>query len=697
VAHYPLDGGANDSIGGGGSGTVLLATAGQNRFAQNSTAIQFPGNDTIDSFIDLGSPAALRFSGDFTVSAWVTMAGGGTNPRILSNGQDAGYELLTAGASQNRRFEAHCAGQSMLSTNYFSEGDWLFVLLQREGSTLRLFVNGVLEGSLTLTDGPVYNFRCQIGKKAEFDGHWGGMIDEVRFYDRALTGAEVVQLYRFNEAGTNFMALPFAFTTLVGTPGIPGGSDGAGTGASFRFPIGIAVAASGDIYVTDGGNSTIRRIAPNGLASVFAGTPGISGSTDGAVSTARFGSPVGLAFDSGGSLYVVEQGNHTIRKITPAGVVSLFAGAVGQVGSANGTGVAARFNSPVSIVIDRSDVLFVADAGNQTIRRITTNAVVSTLAGSPGQSGSANGTGTAARFNGPYGMAIATDGALLIADVNNNCIRRSTTNGVVTTFAGSLGQGGAVDGPISSARFLFPFAVAADSAGNIFVADSGNNMMRSITPGGVVTTIGGIIGQSGSADGVGSRARFNNHRGMTMGPSNTLFIADTYNHTIRVGHPLNRVSLPIQPMNQIINSGSSSFLTVAGDLPGLSYQWYQGVSGDITRPITGATGPTFITPPLSTNSSFWVMVQNSFSSVASMTANVTVQQTAIAPTVSLNMVAGLTIDGTMGARYRVEYATNLAANSWIALTNLTLAAPRDFFADLDSANAPMRFYRVVVP
>lgn len=696
VAHYPLDGNAGDSIGGGGSGAVLLAIPGQNRLAQASTAMQFPGNDTIDSFIDLGTPPALRFAGDFTVSAWVCMAGGGTNPRILSNGQDSGYELLTAGTSQNRRIEAHCAGQALVSTNFYSEGEWLFVLLQREGSALRLYVNGVLEGSLTLNAAPTYNFKCQIGKKAEFDGHWGGLIDEVRFYNRALTGSEVAQLYGFNEAGTNLMALPFVFRTLAGTPGIPGSSDGVGTGASFRFPTGIAVAGSGEMFITDGGSSTIRRIFTNGLATVFAGSAGSPGSTDGPVIAARFNSPVGVAFDSAGNLYVVEQGSHTIRKITAAGVVSLLAGAAGQSGSANGNGTSARFNQPVSILADRSDVLFVADSANHTIRRVTTNGAVSTLAGSPGQSGTANGSGSAARFDSPYGLALTTDGALLVADVNNHCIRKATTNGLVSTFAGSPAQGGAADGPTSSARFLFPCALAADSSGNVFVADSGNNTLRSITAG-VVTTVGGMVGQAGSADGVGSRARFNNHRGMAIGPSNTLVIADTYNHTIRIGHPMDRIALLAQPVNQNISAGSSSALAVAGDLPGLSYQWFQGVSGDTSRPITGATAPLFITPPVSTNASYWVLVQNSFAAVPSATSTVTVQQTATAATVGLNMVAGLSIDGTSGARYRIEYTTNLVANSWVALTNLILASPRDFYADWDSANAPKRFYRVVVP
>ena len=210
-----------------------------------------------------------------------------------------------------------------------------------------------------------------------------------------------------------------------------------------------------------------------------------------------------------------------------------LAGLAGSSGSTDGTGSAARFNSPFSIAVDTAGNLFVADGGNHTIRKVTSAGVVTTLAGSAGSSGSTDGTGSAARFNSPEGIAVDTAGNVFVADTFNSTIRKVTSAGVVTTLAGTAGSTGSTDGTGSAARFKFPLDITVDTAGNVFVVDTENHTIRKITSAGVVTTIAGSAGNSGSTDGVGSAARFGSPKGIAVDTAGNLFVADQANHTIR--------------------------------------------------------------------------------------------------------------------------------------------------------------------
>src|SRR5438105_11807978 len=327
-------------------------------------------------------------------------------------------------------------------------------------------------------------------------------------------------------------------TTLAGLAGEDGSTDGTGSYARFSYLFGIAVDGAGNVYVTDLSN-TIRKITPAGVVTTLAGTPGVHGSADGAGSAAQFWQPLGIAVDSAGIVYVADQANSTIRKITPAGVVTTIAGAAGMFGSADGSGSAARFNAPDGIAVDSSGNLYVADTLNSTIRKITSTGVVTTLAGTPGGIGSADGTGSAARFNYPDALTVAGT-TLYVAEAYNSTIRKVTSTGVVTTFAGTAGAFGNVNGTGSAARFNSPYGVAATSTGIIYVADSGNHEIRKITPARGVTTFAGSAttdgGGIGSADGTGRIARFNYPNGVAV-TGTTVYVADTYNHTIRKFSP----------------------------------------------------------------------------------------------------------------------------------------------------------------
>ena len=331
-------------------------------------------------------------------------------------------------------------------------------------------------------------------------------------------------------------ATPYTFSTLAGSPGSIGSSDGTGTAARFFNPYTVAVDINGHVYVGDTINSTIRKITPDGEVTTLAGLAGTPGSADGTGSAARFNNPYGVAVDTNGNVYVGDTYNHTIRKVTPAGEVTTLAGLAGTSGSADGTGSAARFYQPEGAAVDGKGNVYVAEYLNHTIRKVTAAGVVTTLAGSAGNSGSADGTGSAARFWFPVGLAVDTGGNLYVADSGNQAIRKVTPAGVVTTIAGLFGVSGSTDGTGSAARFYYPYGVAVDNATNVYVADTSNFTIRKVTPERVVTTLAGLAQNYGSADGTGSAARFYYPDGVAVDTAGNLYVADGANDTIRKGN-----------------------------------------------------------------------------------------------------------------------------------------------------------------
>ncbi|MBE2284096.1 MAG: DUF839 domain-containing protein [Prosthecobacter sp.] len=330
-------------------------------------------------------------------------------------------------------------------------------------------------------------------------------------------------------------AQSYQWSVFAGQAGSPGSTNATGTTARFENPHGLSFDAAGNLYVAEWGANTIRKITPAGVVSTFAGLAGAQGSADGSGSAARFKRPHDTAVDAAGNVYVADAENHTIRKITPAGVVSTFAGLAGSAGSTNGTGTAARFNYPTSVATDSSGNVYVGDFSNHLVRKITPAGVVTTLAGLAGSAGVVNGTGSAARFNSPTGIAVDAAGNLFLADYSGHTIRKVTPAGVVTTVAGLAGSSGSADGAGSSARFYSPSEIALDAAGNLHVADIYNQTIRRVTPAGVVTTTGGLPGVSGSAVGIGLKARFALPSGIATGPDGHLYVAEHSNHRISRG------------------------------------------------------------------------------------------------------------------------------------------------------------------
>ncbi len=321
--------------------------------------------------------------------------------------------------------------------------------------------------------------------------------------------------------------------TLAGLPETPGSLDGTNATARFNDPAGIAIATDGTVFVADNQNHALRRIGTNGVVTTLAGLLGTPGAADGSGSTARFDSPTGLALGPDGALYVSDTGNHTIRRVTLAGAVTTLAGSAGSADYADGPASAVRFNQPLGLAVAPDGTVFVADSGNHLIRVIATNGTVSVLAGNPETFGSADGTGTNAFFNSPVGLALAPDGSLFVSDANNFTIRRVTVAGVVTTIAGAAGQDGSADGPAASARFGKPAELALAPNGTLYIADAAQHTIRRLTPDGRVSTIAGLVGADGAADGANGVARFFNPYGLAIAARGQLIVADTYNQTVR--------------------------------------------------------------------------------------------------------------------------------------------------------------------
>jgi len=383
---------------------------------------------------------------------------------------------------------------------------------------------------------------------------------------------------------------PTNIATLAGST-TQGFVDGSHTAAKFRSPISVAVDASGTVYVADSGNNSIRKITPAGVVSTLAGS-GVSGFVDDTGTAARFANPNGVAVDASGTVYVADSGGNRIRKITPVGVVSTLAGS-GVAGYVDDTGTAAQFNYPTGVSVDASGTVYVADQNNQRIRKITSLGVVTTLAGS-GVAGYVDDTGTAAQLNYPTGVAVDASGNVYVADQSNNRIRKITSTGVVSTLAGS-GTSGFADGTGTAAQFNTPYGVAVDALGNIFVADQYNNRIRKITSTGVVSTLAGS-GTHGFADGSGIDAQFYFPLGVAVDTSENVYVADATNNLIRkiiIDHISGDPTGQVGTHNVVLNANDGQ--------GGSTNQSFTITINDVTAPTLSTLAPSNNATDIATN------------------------------------------------------------------------------------------------
>jgi sugar lactone lactonase YvrE len=307
-----------------------------------------------------------------------------------------------------------------------------------------------------------------------------------------------------------------------------GNANGTRGTATFYLPRGVALDGNGNFYVADTGNNVIRKITSAGVVSTFAGS-GSVGNADDTGAAASFNSPGGVAVDSSGNVYVADSGNNVIRKINSAGVVSTFAGS-GSIGNADGKGAAASFSYPAGVAVDGNGNVYVADVNNNEIRKITPEGGVSTFAGSS-SIGYLDDTGTAAKFNVPVGIAADSSGIVYVADIENHVIRKITPAGEVSTLAGS-GSIGSADGSGSAATFIFPEGITIDSNDNLFLSDH-SGVIRKITAAGQVSTLAGSAFSYGNTNGTGAAATFFSPVGVAVDSSGNVYVADVLNNQIR--------------------------------------------------------------------------------------------------------------------------------------------------------------------
>ena len=328
---------------------------------------------------------------------------------------------------------------------------------------------------------------------------------------------------------------PLEIHTLAGNL-FEGATNGFGSNARFNNPNGVTVDVGGNVFVVDTGNGTIRKIAPNGLVSTLAGLAGNFGSANGSGSNARFHGPQSIAVDNLGNLYVSDAANSTIRLIAPNGSVSTFAGSAGVSNSYDGSSANARFYQPQGIAVDAIGNIYVADSWNATIRKMNPGGFVTTLAGLAGTTGAMDGTNSKARFHRPAGIACDSSFNLFVTDSMNHTVRKITSAGKVTTIAGMAGVWGSADGTNSGARFFQPQGIVVLNATNLLIVDSGNQTLRKVSAVGtnwVVTTVAGLTGSAGSTNGVGDDAQFYFASGIAKDSAGHIYVADSGNNEIR--------------------------------------------------------------------------------------------------------------------------------------------------------------------
>lgn len=357
---------------------------------------------------------------------------------------------------------------------------------------------------------------------------------KVKLIDRAFAGGGTSSLtvtpggyIAGDPENLGYVGLAGIVTTFAGN-GATGSIDGQGTSASFFHPRDAVLDAAGNVYVTDRDNFLIRKISSTGAVTTVAGN-GIKACTDGVGTAASFKFPIYIALDSNGNLFVSDYDSNAIRKIEPNGNVTTFAGN-GSTGTADGQGTLASFYGPAGLYVDASNNLYVCDRENHLVRKISPSGLVSTFAGN-GSNAVVDGSKLNASFKNPAGVTMDAAGNLYISDYVARNIRKIDTNGMVTTYAGN-GTSGFLDGPASSAMFKDVHDVTCDSQGNLYVADLGNRCIRKIYPTGMVATLAGNLG-TGFSDGTGGQASFTSPYGIGIDVQGRLYIADYGNNAIR--------------------------------------------------------------------------------------------------------------------------------------------------------------------
>jgi sugar lactone lactonase YvrE len=425
-----------------------------------------------------------------------------------------------------------------------------------DGNTVRTVTP---DGGVTTLAGSAFDYGSKdgIGQVVRFNSPCGIAVSPLGGVLVADTGNHTIRAIRFGNV----------VTTLAGAASL-GDADGPGLAARFRQPFAVAADDFGNVFVSDA-NRTIRRISPAGVVSTVAGMSGVAGSIDAKGSVARFLAPAGVVFDRSRNLFLGDGGT-TVRRMDPQGEVTTLAGFPGVYGSADGTGDSARFRYPDWLAVGPGGDLYVADGGNSTIRRVSPLGVVTTYAGSAGNAGSTDGVGNLARFRSPSGIAADAEGNLFVADMVNSTIRKIAPGGVVSTYSGLALNRTGPGGIDLLAEYMFPRGVAIDQRGSVLVSDSGSNRIMRIDKLRVTTTIGS--GLDGCLEGFEDAAQFV-PLGICVDPAGSLYLVDSRSVIMKGSRSLVPY-IHAQPSSRNAEVGSSvSFRVLAGGAGALFFQW----------------------------------------------------------------------------------------------------------------------------
>lgn len=545
--------------------------------AVNSIAITCVGPYTVGgtlSGLASGSTLVLTDNGSDTDS--VTSNGTFTFPTALKGGSAYAVGIATQPTLQTctvRNGDGDLGTTSVTSISIscvgpFSVGGIITGL--SSNTSLTVTDNGT--DAVTISANGSFSFPTALKPGSSF----AAVISQLPSGEKCgLTGATGM-VTASNYSGISITCAIPTLSLVAGALGGSGSVDGDRMTARLYNPTDVVADSAGNLYVADDFNALIRKIDTSGNVTTLAGKAKQMGTADGTGAAARFNDPASVAVDPSGNVYVVDEGVNTIREISPSGIVTTLAGTPLVYGTADGTGPSAKFESPGNIRWASDGTLYLTD--DVSIRNITTAGVVTTVyTGSAGLSGLdvsqhgivlasdvthktaikidlAAGTSTSlgTGFENPTGIVLAspssgTAGIIYVADEFASTLDAISTNGTVSTLAGSSGSPGYVDGTGSAARLYTPTFMSLNSAGNILIADQGGSTIRQATPGGIVTTVAGTPTQAGSANGPNPAARFNNPGILVADAAGNLYVGDS--NGIREITTAGQVSTPLSEGN----------------------------------------------------------------------------------------------------------------------------------------------------
>lgn len=464
------------------------------------------------------------------------------NPVDIEADGAGGYYIAD---SRNQKIR-HLSTEGMITTlvrKTDESGSWPFALavagdgsvLATDSSSHELFQIGldqvisVLAGAKDEPD-----HHDGTGDQARFHGPSGIIRDNAGGY--LVADSQNHSIRRVSAAGT--------VTTISGNPDPRGNADGMGMNARFNNPGELAVGPTGMVYVADTNNHTVRRISPYGEVFTIAGSPGNPGGIDGLPTDARFNLPYGIACGSDGSVFVADTENHAIRKISPLGTVSTFAGLLGQAGFIDGPANTARLNRPMGIVLDQQGNLLVVDASNYSIRKISPEGFVTTLAGN-GERGFNDGPSDTARFHNPISIAVDSSGEMFVSEFLRECIRKISANGEVVTIAGDSSQSGTAFPNPGTDGVRFPKGLAFSPDGILHIVNFDHSTIWKRFPDGRLEIFAGQAQIDGSRDGTKDEILFSRPSGIAFDHFGGFYVSDSGNNTIRRGYVPTAINSPV--------------------------------------------------------------------------------------------------------------------------------------------------------